>query len=97
MGKDRLFEPSWIDRFNNRVEKMSIRFWIFYASFGLILIAVQVFILWLEGGSHYSHSLPFLQIAESNTFFVRPSTPHASSGNHRRPNRYHTTKVLFKK
>jgi hypothetical protein len=26
MGKDRMFEPSWIDRFNNRADNLPIRY-----------------------------------------------------------------------
>ena len=59
-GNDRRFEPSWIDRFNNRVEKLPIRFWIFYAIFGLVLIAIQVFILWLEGGFQNGELMPVI-------------------------------------
>jgi hypothetical protein len=59
-GNNRRFEPSWIDRFNNRVEKLPIRFWIFYAIFGLVLIAIQVFILWLEGGFQNGELMPVI-------------------------------------
>ena len=60
MGNNRLFEPSWIDRFNNRVGRLPIRSWIFYVSFGLVLIVIQVLILWLEGGLQNFEIIPVI-------------------------------------
>ena len=42
------FKPSWIDRFTNWVETLSVRPWIFYLVFGIVLILVQIFF-----GLHY--------------------------------------------
>ncbi|HEX6306051.1 MAG TPA: hypothetical protein VFZ76_17765, partial [Anaerolineales bacterium] len=46
----RAYKPSWIDRFNNRARQLPTGAWLFYVLTGLALIAVQVLILWLEGG-----------------------------------------------
>ena len=60
MGKDRQFEPGWIDRFNNRVEQLPIRFWIFYASLALLLIGIQIIFLWLESGAQNVELMPVI-------------------------------------
>ena len=49
-SKERLYSPSWIDRFTNWVGKLPIRQWVFYVGLGLGLILIQVLFLWLDGG-----------------------------------------------
>jgi hypothetical protein len=49
-SKERPYKPSWVDRFNDWVEQLAVRSWVFYGGLGLGLILVQVLLLWLEGG-----------------------------------------------
>jgi hypothetical protein len=58
MDKERLFKPSWIDRFRNWVEKLPVRAWIFYVVFGIVLILVQMLFLWLDRGLQAEELLP---------------------------------------
>lgn len=60
MSKERLYEPSWIDRFNHWVEAQSIRTWIFYVLFGFVLIGIQLILLWLESDSREARLLPVI-------------------------------------
>ncbi len=60
MSNNRLFQPSWIDRVNNRVGRLPIRSWVFYGSFGLVLIVIQVLILWLESGMQSTEIIPVI-------------------------------------
>jgi hypothetical protein len=55
-----MFEPSWIDRFNNWIGKLPIRSLIFYASFGLVLIVIQILVFWLEGGLENVELMPVI-------------------------------------
>jgi hypothetical protein len=48
--KERPFKPSWIDHFNNWVEKLSVPSWVFYVVLGIGLILVQILFLWLDNG-----------------------------------------------
>jgi hypothetical protein len=54
------FKPSWIDRFNDWVERLPLRPWIFYLLLGLGLILVQVLVLWADGGSGADELLPVI-------------------------------------
>jgi hypothetical protein len=56
----RPYKPSWIDRFNNRVEQLPMREWVFYAGLGLALIAVHMLFLWLDGGLHSDALFPVI-------------------------------------
>lgn len=56
----RLYKPSWIDRFNNWVETLPVRAWIFFALSGIALILVQILFLWLEGGLGALDILPVI-------------------------------------
>jgi hypothetical protein len=49
-SKERPYKPSWVDRFNDWVEKLPVSAWIFYVGLGLGLILIQVLFLWLDGG-----------------------------------------------
>ena len=57
---ERLYKRSWIDRFNNWVEKLPVQAWIFYVLFGIMLILVQVLFLWSEGGLQAEELLPVI-------------------------------------
>jgi hypothetical protein len=60
MGQERPYEPSWIDRFKKWVENLPVRAWIFYVVSGLVLIAVQILFLGLEGGLPAVEILPVI-------------------------------------
>lgn len=47
---DRPYMPSFVDRFTHWIERLSIRMWTFYLIFGIALILVQLFFLWLDEG-----------------------------------------------
>ena len=55
-----VFRASWIDRFNDRVEQLRVRPWVFYAALGALLILVQMAFLWLESGSPANELLPVI-------------------------------------
>jgi hypothetical protein len=59
-SKERPYKPSWIDRFNDWVEKLPVREWIFHVVFGIGLILVQILFLWLDGGLHAEELLPVI-------------------------------------
>ena len=56
----RPYKPSWIDRFNNWVEKLPMREWVFYVGLGLLLLAIQLLFLWWDGGLQYGLLLPVI-------------------------------------
>jgi len=56
----RPYRPSWVDRFNNWVEKLPMREWVFYVGLGLGLICIQMLFLWLDGGLQYDALLPVI-------------------------------------
>lgn len=56
----RPYKPSWIDRFNNWVEGLPVRAWVFFAAIGLAFIGVQVLVLWLAGGLDQTVILPVI-------------------------------------
>jgi hypothetical protein len=43
------YPPSWVDRFTDWVERLPIPWWLFYLTVGLLLEAIQVYILWSGG------------------------------------------------
>jgi hypothetical protein len=57
-GNERPYRPSWIDRFNNWVEGLPVRAWIFYVAFVIMLILVQILFLWFDGGLQAEEILP---------------------------------------
>jgi hypothetical protein len=59
-SKERPYQPSWIDRFNNWVEKLPVHAWIFYVVFAILLILVQMLFLWIDGGLHAEELLPVI-------------------------------------
>jgi hypothetical protein len=56
----RPYKPSLIDRFNDWVEQLPIRSWIFYLFFGIALILIQILFLWLEDGFGFEELLPVI-------------------------------------
>ena len=54
------YDPSWIDLFNNWVEYLPANTWIYYFSFGIVLIIVQLLFLWLDGGLSSMELLPII-------------------------------------
>jgi len=46
-----LYQPSWIDRFTEWVDRLPLQNWIFYLGMGLVLIVIQVIPLWVEDSS----------------------------------------------
>ena len=60
MGEERPFKPSLIDRFNNWMKNLPVRAWIFFVVYGLVLIAVQILFLWLEGSLQDVGLLPVI-------------------------------------
>jgi hypothetical protein len=59
-GQERPYQPSWIDRFNDWVENLPVRAWIFYGAFGVVLILIQILFLWLDGGLVAQEILPII-------------------------------------
>ena len=59
-GKERPFEPSWIDRITDWVERLSIHAWVFYAVLGIGLILVQMLFLWLDRDLPAGEILPIV-------------------------------------
>jgi hypothetical protein len=59
-NKEPPYRPSWIDRFNDGVEKLPLRAWIFHAVFAIVLLLVQILFLWLDGGLHAVELLPVI-------------------------------------
>ena len=70
-NQERPYKPSWIDRFNNWVEKLSVSAWIFYVVFGIVLILVQLLFLWLDKGLHAEESC---QLSSSTQWQRRSSS-----------------------
>ncbi len=54
------YKPSWIDRFNNWAETLPVNIWIFHIVFGIVLILVQVFFLWVDRGLYANELLPVI-------------------------------------
>lgn len=60
------YRPSWIDRFNSRVQKLPVRTWLFFVGAGLILVVVQLLFLAVDGGLQAA----LLPVVVFNSFFV---------------------------
>jgi len=58
--KERPYKPSWIDNFNDWVERLPIGLWIFYTLFAIALIGIQILFLWLDGAQHAEELLPVI-------------------------------------
>jgi hypothetical protein len=56
-NRSETFLPSWIDRFNHWVKGKPWPSWTVYLGIGLVLIAVQVLVLWVEGVASMGASL----------------------------------------
>jgi hypothetical protein len=54
------YPPSWVDRFTDWVERLPIPWWLFYLTVGLLLEAIQVYILW-SGGVFNTFGVHFFQ------------------------------------
>jgi hypothetical protein len=54
------YMASWTDRFKKWVDKLPVRAWVFYVGLGIVLILVQVFFLWLNGGLEAEELLPVI-------------------------------------
>ena len=59
-SQPRPYKPSWIDRFNQWVEVLPVRAWIFHLIFGIALILVQLLFLWADGGLQAQELLPVI-------------------------------------
>ena len=60
VGKERPYQPSWIDRFNSWVEQRPIHPRNFHILFGIVLIGVQLLFLGLAGGLGAVELLPVI-------------------------------------
>jgi hypothetical protein len=58
--EERLYSPSWVDRFTDWVGKLPIQPWIFYAGLGVVLILIQMFFLRLDGNQQFDAILPVI-------------------------------------
>ena len=54
------YPPSWVDRFTDWVERLPIPWWLFYLVVGLLLEAVQAYLLW-SGGVFNTFGVHFFQ------------------------------------
>jgi hypothetical protein len=69
-SKERPYKPSWIDRFNNWVEKLPVHAWIFHVVFGIVLIMVQMLFFLLDSGLQAEEILPVIIINGLATPFL---------------------------
>lgn len=49
-GKETPYEPSWVDRFTDWVEKLPLPGWVLYLSLGFVLVLCQILFLRVDGG-----------------------------------------------
>jgi len=56
----RVFKPSWIDGFNNWLERQRLRPWILYVILGIAMILVQILFLWTDSASFADELLPVI-------------------------------------
>ena len=54
------YPASWVDRFSDWVERLPIPWWLFYLTVGLLLEAIQAYILW-SGGVFNTFGVHFFQ------------------------------------
>ena len=54
------YPPSWVGRFTDWVERLPILWWLFYLAIGLVLEAIQTYILW-SGGVFDAFGIHFFQ------------------------------------
>jgi hypothetical protein len=59
-AENRPYKHSLVDRFTQLVERWPRRPWVFYLLFGLGLIAIQLFFLWLDGGIKAVELMPVI-------------------------------------
>jgi hypothetical protein len=59
-AENRPYKHSLVDRFTQLVERLPIRPRVFYLLFGLGLIAIQLFFLWLDGGIKAVELMPVI-------------------------------------
>ncbi|MCC6802408.1 MAG: hypothetical protein IT319_05965, partial [Anaerolineae bacterium] len=57
----RPYAPSWIDHFTHWVDGLGVRYGVFYASLGAILVAVQLVIQW-SGNAGIVYAFPLIYI-----------------------------------
>lgn len=60
MDKERPYNSSLIDRFQGWVQNLPMSTWVFYALFAVTLSAVQLLVIWLEGGLQFGQLLPIV-------------------------------------
>ena len=54
------YKPSWINRLNRWIADLPINLWLVHLLIALLLIAIQVFFLWLDGGLYAREILPVI-------------------------------------
>ena len=54
------YRPSWIDRFNDWVERSKIPAWLFYALLGITIVVIQLLFLWWEGDLQGEELIPVI-------------------------------------
>lgn len=69
-GVERPYRPGWVDRFNQWVQRLPVRAWLFFLLFGIVLIAVQILFLWLDGGLQFTELLPVMLFNAAFTPFL---------------------------
>jgi hypothetical protein len=70
------YPPSWVDRFTDWVERLPIPWWLFYLTVGLLLEAIQAYILW-SGGVFNTFGVHFFQLYFPINFVLATFLMHA--------------------